>query len=149
MIEPNALDVLTQTARLARDAEARRLAEDLGQARAAEERLQLLEHYRHDYEQRFRERGAAGFEAEAWRNYRHFLVQLDAAIEAQRSELSQRRVAAEARRGTYAVAGRKLRSWETLADRQVAEERRVMDRLEQKVSDEYSALALRRRAMGA
>lgn len=142
---PTALDILVDTARTARDTEARKLADDLGQARAAEDRLELLERYRHDYELRFRERGAAGFEAESWRNYRHFLSQLDAAIEAQRAELNTRRLAAEARRGSMVVAGRRLRSYEALVERRDAEERRTLDRLEQKVSDEYSAILCRRR----
>ena len=135
---PTPLDILLQSASATRDGEARLLAEALGNARAAEDRLKLLDEFRHDYEMKFRERGALGFDGETWRNYRLFAAQLDAAIEAQRAELSARRVAAEARRGTLATAGRRLLSYETLRERRADEARTAQDRLEQKASVEGS-----------
>lgn len=138
------LDVLLNSARVARDGEARMLAEALGNARAAEDRLQLLENFRHEYEMKFRERSSLGLGAEAWRNYALFTAQLDAAIEAQRGELNARRLAAEARRGSLAIAGRRLKSYETLHDRREEEARAALERREQKATDE---LAARRRPM--
>lgn len=145
-MNPSPLDVLIQSARERRDGEARSLAEALGTARAAEDRLKLLEDFRHEYELKFRERATLGLGAEAWRNFALFAAQLDAAIEAQRGELAARRMAAEQRMGALAQAGRKLKSYETLHERRLAEARHADDRREQKATDEHAARRMRAQA---
>ena len=111
MIPTHTLDQLLDVARNAHEGEARMLAENLKNARAAEDRLVLLVNFRHDYEGRFRERAAVGFAPGEWRNFNVFLAQLNQAIDAQRAELATRRQAAEQRRAKYNMTGVRLRSY--------------------------------------
>lgn len=141
----NPLEILIQSAREKRDDQARALAEALGTARAAEDRLQLLENFRHEYEMKFRDRASLGLGVDAWRNYTLFAAQLDCAIEAQRGELNARRLAAEQRMATLTLAGRKLKSYETLNERRVTEARVASERREQKATDEHAARRARAR----
>lgn len=139
------LDVLLEATRNARDSQARRLAEELDTARAAEDRLQLLERYRHDYEMGLRQRGVAGLDANAYRDYRLFLAQLDAAIEAQRSTLAARREKAEGQRAAYDRATLQVRRYERVAERREIEARTTAERGVQRADDERSTLAFRNR----
>jgi flagellar FliJ protein len=134
----NPLDVLLEAARLQRDGEAKRLAHDLADARAAEDRLVLLERYRHDYEMRLRERAALGLTGDEWRNYRLFLGQLDAAMQAQRDDLAARREAADSRRGAWSAARQRVRSFERLHERRESEQRTIDDRRTQAALDEQA-----------
>jgi flagellar FliJ protein len=118
------------------------LAEDLKNARASEERLQLLINFRHEYEGRFRGRSALGYSAEAWRNFRLFLAQLDDAVEAQRDELSTRRITADARKGAQATAGVRLKSYEGHAGRREEDWRAATDHRERKENDEIAAMGM-------
>ena len=139
------LDILLDAARRRCDGEASRLAEELARARAAEDRLALLERYRHDYEASLRSRAHLGLGVEAWRNYRTFLGQLDAALEAQRAELAARHEAAQARQGAWSAARQRVRSFERLSERRDGEVRRHLERREQAAQDEQA----RRAAAGA
>ncbi|MBK6980947.1 MAG: flagellar export protein FliJ [Betaproteobacteria bacterium] len=133
------LDILLDAARRQCDGEARRLAEDLAQARASEERLELLERYRHDYEMRLREKSSLGLTAEAWRNYRIFMGQLDVAMQAQRADIAGRKQASQARRDAWSAARQRVRTFERLVERRVEEARVAGDRRDQNASDEQAA----------
>jgi len=132
------LDVLIESSRNALDGETRRLAEELDRCRAAEDRLQLLERYRHDYESAFREKGAAGLTVGAWRDYRLFLGQLDAAILQQKRVLEERRVHADKRRETWSAADARVRKYSKVAERRGEEAKTVAGRAEQRLLDEMS-----------
>lgn len=133
------LDILLEAARTAFDGESRRLGEELGRCRAAEERLALLERYRHDYEQSFRERGAAGLSMGAWSDYRLFLGQLDAAIAQQRRVLDERRGEAARRRESWSAADMRRRRYDRLAERRLEAARSEEQRAEQRLLDELAA----------
>lgn len=138
MPAPSPLDVLLDAARLQQDGEARRLAADLAGARAAEERLALLQRYRHDYEMRLRERASLGLTGDEWRNYRLFLGQLDAAMQAQRDDLATRRLAADTRRDAWSAARQRVRSFERLSERRESERRASDERRVQAAHDEQA-----------
>lgn len=139
MPESTPLDVLLDAARGKCDGTARRLAEELARARAAEDRLELLQRYRHDYEMNLRGRETLGLSMEEWRNYRAFMGQLDVAIEVQRSEIAARRHDADARRNAWSAARSRLRTFERLSDRREDERRLEGDRREQRQLDEQAA----------
>ncbi len=134
------LDILLDAARRQADGEARRLAEDLSQARAAEERLALLERYRHDYEMNLRSRASLGLTAEAWRNYRTFMGQIEVALAAQRAELAARREVADTRRDAWSVARQRVRTFERLSEKREEQVRHADDRKEQIALDELATI---------
>jgi flagellar FliJ protein len=121
------------------DAE-RRLARSLAvsELRVAqgEARLQELERYRTEYEQQFARRAGLGIAATDLRDYQVFLARLAEAVRQQQSLVRRARDERDAERERWHDAARKAKALGHVVTQWQREERRALDRREQRESDE-------------
>ncbi len=103
---------------------------------AARQRLAELEGYRSEYHARLGGGSRNGMDIHMLRDFHGFLAKLDGAIQAQTGEVEK---AVEAWRGAESLwteARAKVKAYETLCQRHLAEVQRQEERREQRQSDE-------------
>ncbi len=144
MTKHSALDTLLELAQTRTDDAARRLGALNAQGVDMETKLALLTEYWNEYSARFQISMQQGITAADWRNYQEFLNKLDAAIVQQREVLAATRQRVEAGQVAWQSAKRTLKSYDTLAQRQVGAEMLRMARHEQKETDERASNATAR-----
>lgn len=144
MTKHSALDTLLELAQTRTDDAARRLGALNAQGVDMETKLALLTEYWNEYSARFQISMQQGITAADWRNYQEFLNKLDAAIVQQREVLAATRQRVEAGQVAWQSAKRTLKSYDTLAQRQVGAEMLRMARHEQKETDERASSATAR-----
>ena len=144
MTKHSALDTLLELAQTRTDDAARRLGALNAQGVDMETKLALLTEYWNEYSARFQISMQQGITAADWRNYQEFLNKLDAAIVQQREVLAATRQRVEAGQVAWQSAKRTLKSYDTLAQRQVGVEMLRMARHEQKETDERASSATAR-----
>ena len=127
------------------DTAERHLQKLADQTRQAEEKLQQLEGFRGEYQQRLQQSTAQGMHALMWRDYQAFLGKLDAAIAQQSQEVERCRARWEAGRQQWLARRQRSRAFDTLAERHQSAENQREDRREQKETDEFAAKSHARR----
>lgn len=141
------ISALTDLARDRMYQAARKLAALRNADVSAQQKLDLLLHYRQDYDEQLSILMQAGVAAAQLRNYREFLHALDGGIARQRGAVEEARRQLDQGRTVWRHEQVRLNAFETLADRQRRQEMVVQNRREQRSSDEHAArLALSRRA---
>lgn len=139
MPKPFSLQPLLDLMQTRTDEAARRLGQLIAAEQSQKSRLKLLEEYREEYNQRFRESSLAGMTPLAWRNFLDFLGRIDEAI------VQQRLIVANSERDTtqgqdqWREQNKRLKAIDTLSDRHTASERYLEGKQEQKLQDEFSA----------
>ncbi|MDR1163774.1 MAG: flagellar export protein FliJ [Candidatus Accumulibacter sp.] len=115
-----------------------RLARLIANEKNEKDKLELLDHYRGEYAARFHESSQNGLTPNEWKNYREFLDRLDEAIASQKKVVEQK--IQDTRRGQeeWKAQQKKLKAFDTLAERHVAHEEVRESRLEQKRQDEFA-----------
>lgn len=121
------------------DDAARRLGELIASETEGKRKLDMLQEYRDEYQQRFLQAAASGIGPDAWRNYSAFLVKIDEAIAAQRSIVEQSRLRTVQGQQVWMNHRNKVKAIDTLTQRQRAAELRTEARREQRLSDEHAA----------
>lgn len=121
------------------DEAARKLGELVAAERDLEQKLKLLEDYRHEYHERFVQAARDGLSPEAWRNYSAFIGKLDDAISVQRKAVDQSRTRTAEGQQAWLAQRTKLKAFDTLSQRHQNEVARSEARQEQKRSDEHAA----------
>jgi flagellar FliJ protein len=137
MAKQSALDTLLELAQMRTDDAAKRLGALNAQGVDMEAKLALLVQYWQEYSSRFQASMKQGITASDWRNYQEFLDKLDAAIVQQRGLLAAARQRVDDGRLDWQSARRTLKSYHTLAQRQIRTELLHLTRREQKETDEY------------
>lgn len=139
MATSSTLDTLIELATVATDNAARRLGAALSASRDAEQRLEMLQEYRSEYNARFQASMANGVSASAYRNFQLFLGKLDQAIAGQQQivQQSQRRIGHE--RGAWQDSERKRKSYDLLATRAEEKEQKKEVKRDQRAMDEHAA----------
>ena len=135
------MNTLFELARTSRDAAAARLARMEQQAGQARQHLQTLLAYSEDYAVRLQTQAGDQLDPAAQSNRRAFLDRLRAALETQQCEVGAREQASAAARAELAMCQRKLKSLETLIQRQADETMRRAARHEQRHTDEAAQRA--------
>ncbi len=102
----------------------------------AETKLQELERYRGEYEQQLNMRAAQGIGVTDLRDYQAFLARLGEAIRQQSSVVQRTRQERDAERLRWQEAARRVKALDHVVDQWQAEERRALDRREQRDTDE-------------
>ena len=139
MTKPFNLQPLLDLMQTRADESTRRLGQLIAAEQSAKSRLQLLEQYRDEYAQRYREAAAQGLTRTALRNFQDFMARIDDAI------VQQGRVVADSERSTAAgqdawrEQNKRLKAIDTLSQRHDARERYRETRQEQKEQDEFAA----------
>lgn len=125
------------------DEAARRLGQLLASEQEVEKTLALLEQYREEYEERFRQAARAGLSREEWSNYRSFLGRLDEAVNLQRAlvEASRRRTVDGQRE--WLDRRNRVKAFDTLSQRHKASETHSEAKSEQRAQDELAAKTFR------
>lgn len=138
MPRPSSLKKLLDLAQIRSDAAARRLGELNSQEQGAEKKLRLLLGYRLDYQVRFQEFARTGMDHAAWRNFLAFADRLDTAIAEQRQVVAKSQNCVQAGRNEWHAQQRKLKSFETLSQRDGRAESVRTAKREQRDQDEQS-----------
>lgn len=107
-------------------------------------KLNLLLQYRQEYQLRLEESVRCGMNMGELQNYRHFLQKLDAAITQQRQVQVEFIEIVRVGQVEYQERRKKLKSFETLAERHQALEDSKASRREQKELDDFSNKAFMR-----
>ena len=105
-----------------------------------ERKLEMLQEYRAEYEARFRAAMHNGLGIEAIRNYSAFMNRIDDAIAAQQAHVGQSRHQTEAGKQNWVEHRNRAKAFDTLAQRHQDAERRRSQKLEQRQSDEHTAV---------
>ncbi|ENO89541.1 flagellar export protein FliJ [Thauera linaloolentis] len=133
------LQPLLDLAQTRTDDAARRLGELVAAERDVAQKLQMLEDYRREYNQRFVEAAREGLSPDAWRNYGAFIARLDDAILAQRKMVEQSHQQTAQGQQQWLTQRNKLKAFDTLSQRHQAGLARIEARQEQKMADEHAA----------
>jgi flagellar FliJ protein len=124
---------------LVSDAE-RRLAQSLAtherRVVEAETKLQDLQRYKSEYERQFTARAGSGMGVADLRDYQAFLARLGEAIRQQQSVVVRTRNERDAERLRWQEAARRAKALDHVVERWQLEERRALDRREQRETDE-------------
>ena len=139
MAKPFSLQPLLDLMQTRTDEAARRLGQLLAAEQSNKSRLKLLEEYREEYNQRFRETSQAGMTPLAWRNFLDFLSRIDEAIDQQRQIVAGSERDTTIGKDQWREQHKKLKAIDTLSDRHEASERQLEGKREQKLLDEFSA----------
>ncbi len=139
------LQILLDLAKGQSDAAVRKLGEPNRQDRDIGSKLDLLLQYRKEYQQRFEESVQRGMNQIEWQNYRLFFCKLDEAIVQQQKLQLEFGQKVRAGQLEYQQRQKKLKSFETLAERHVTKESAKTARREQKDQDDFSIKAFMRK----
>lgn len=121
------------------DDAARRLGALIASETEGQRKLEMLQSYRDEYQQRFLQAAASGIGPDAWRNYSAFLAKIDEAIAAQRSLVEQSRQLTLQGQQVWIDHRNKVKAIDTLTQRQRSAALRAEARQEQRLSDEHAA----------
>lgn len=138
MTKPFPLDTLLNLAHQQNDAAARKLGQLNRQELSAQARLSALQEYRRDYQQQFETAEKNGISPADMRNFQQFIDRLDQAIRQQQQEIDKAHSSVQKGRHELLDSTRKMKSFDTLAQRHVESERKVEARSEQRLQDEQS-----------
>ena len=133
------LALLIELAKTKTDQATRRLGQLQNTHTSAVEKLDMLQQYRQEYLEQMNGQMRDGVAAASVRNFQHFIGTLDGAIEQQRALTVQADTRLGHGRSDWQDSKRRLSSFDTLADRVRQQEMTIVNRKEQRDSDERSA----------
>lgn len=145
MSKPFPLQPLLDLANNRMDGAARRLGELIAGESEDCRKLELLENYRAEYQQRFQDACRDGIGPDAWRNFSLFIAKLDEAINAQRAAVEQARRSTAHGQKVWLDQRNKVKAFDTLSQRHMAQEARNDFRREQRQTDEHATKQHRER----
>lgn len=149
MAKTFSLQPLVHLAQQQNDAATRKFGQLVQQQQAAQVKLETLQQYRKDYQVRFQEAERNGMNQFDLHNFQGFIQRLDEAIEQQRNANEYARGQVQAGRSELQEAQRKMKSFDTLAQRHAANERKLADKIEQRQQDEHTGRAAAVKAAAA
>jgi flagellar protein FliJ len=127
----------------------RKFGQLIQQQQAAQTKLNTLEQYREDYQMRLQQEIQNGINQINLRNFQNFIRRLDEAVTQQLNVLEQISRAIQAGRSELENTQRKMRSFDTLAQRHIEKEKKLEGKLEQRQQDEHSGRHSARKVMAA
>lgn len=105
---------------------------------SAQNKLEMLEQYRRDYQDKLQVAQKAGMELTDLRNFQDFLYRLDDAIAQQTAVVKQTQLSVQQGRNELMEAQRRMKSFDTLESRHTEKVKKLEAKLEQKIQDEHS-----------
>ena len=105
---------------------------------SAQSKLEMLQQFRKDYQVKMQDLEKNGLNLQDLRNFQNFIYRLDDAIAQQLAVVTQAHVSLQAGRGELSDAQRRMKSFDTLAQRHVEAEKKLEAKIEQKIQDEHS-----------
>lgn len=138
MSASSSLKILLNLAQQQTDALAKKLGKLNVLQQEAEKKLNLLLQYRHSYQSHFQNTTEKGIDHIEWLNFVAFMNKLDAAITEQRQAVMYAQNRKMEGGNEFLSSQRKLKSYDTLLQRQQSAENHVRMKYEQKVQDEFA-----------
>ncbi len=140
----SSLKLLLDLAQQQTDSSAKKLGKLNLQQQEAEKKLNLLLQYRHSYQSHLQNSVEKGIDHVEWLNFIAFMNKLDAAITEQQQTVLYAQNKRIAGGNEFLSCQRKLKSYDTLSQRQQSEENQKQIKFEQKVQDEFALNSLHR-----
>jgi len=138
MPKPFSLQPLVSLAQQQCDATTKKFGLLNQQQQAAQTKLDTLLQYRKDYQIRFQDAMQNGLNQIELRNFQDFILRLDEAIAQQRKSNDHALSLLQIGRTELLAAQRKMKSFDTLAQRHVENEKKLAAKAEQRQQDEHS-----------
>jgi flagellar FliJ protein len=138
MTKPFSLQPLMKLAQHQNDSATRKLGLLNKQQQGAQQNLDTLMGYRKDYQSRLQEAARNGMSQADLRNFQRFIDKLDEAIGQQLKLVEQSKASTQTGRNEFDATRRKLKSFDTLQQRHIEEQKRAAGKSEQKMLDEHT-----------
>lgn len=138
MIKPFSLQPLVNLAQQRNDAATKKLGQLNQQHQSAQEKLDALQQYRKDYQVKFQEEAKIGMAPADMKNFQDFIGRLDQAIQQQTAVIEKTKTGVQTGRSDLMDATRKMKSFDTLAQRHVDAEKKLEAKSEQRMQDEHT-----------
>ena len=138
MAKTFSLQPLVQLAQQQNEAATRKFGLFVQQHQAAQEKLETLLQYRKDYQTRFQTAEQNGMNQSELRNFQDFLSRLDEAVAQQRNAVERAGTVLQIGRNELQAAQRKMKSFDTLAQRHIENENKLAGKIEQRQQDEHT-----------
>lgn len=138
MTKPFTLQPLLDLAHQKNDAATKKLGQLNQQQQSAQQKLSTLQQYRRDYQMKFQEAAQQGMGPTDLRNFQDFIDRLDQAIRQQQQVIEKAKTNVQTGRHELMDSTRKMRSFDTLAQRHVESEMKVEAKKEQRLQDEQT-----------
>jgi flagellar FliJ protein len=139
MSTKSSLKILLDLAQQKTDASARKLGKLNTQQQEAEKKLNLLLQYRYSYQSYMQDSTRAGLDHIEWLNFIAFINKLEAAITEQRQAVLFAQNKKIAGSDEFLSSQRKLKSYDTLSQREKRAEDLIQAKNEQKIQDEFAS----------
>jgi len=120
------------------DSATRKLGQLNKQQHDTQTKLEVLQQYRRDYQDRLQAASKQGMDPALLRNFQEFIYKLDAAIVQQSNAVEQSKLSTLRGRGEFSTTQRKLKSFDTLQQRHVEEQHKIEAKQEQRAMDEHT-----------
>ena len=138
MIKPFSLQPLLNLAQHRNDSATRKLGQLNQQQQSAQQKLDTLLEYRKDYQTRLQEASQNGMDQSEMRNFQQFINKLDEAINQQARMVEHSKISTQVGRNEFDTTQRKLKSFDTLQQRHIEEQKKAAKQSEQKALDEHT-----------
>lgn len=138
MVNTFSLQPLLHLAQQKNDAAIKKLGLLNRSQQAAQSKLEMLQQYRRDYQEKMQHAERNGLELEELRNFQDFIYRLDDAITQQRAALSHAQISLQKGRSDLTEAQRRMKSFDTLSQRHTEAEKKLEIKTEQRIQDEHS-----------
>lgn len=111
----------------------------------AEAKQLQLQGYLDEYRLRLQRQAEAGFSITQWRDYQAFIIKLEFAIKTQLEEVERCKQRWEAGQVEWLAREREVKAYQTLRQRHDQSERKIEERQDQRLQDEFARNLDRRR----
>ena len=138
MTKPFSLQPLMNLAEYRNDSATRKLGLLNKQQQSTQQKLDTLLEFRKDYQTRLHEASRNGMDQAELRNFQQFINKLDEAIRQQTKLVEHSKISTQAGRNEFDTTQRKLKSFDTLQQRHIEEQKKVVKQSEQKALDEHT-----------
>ena len=132
------LQPLVHLAQQKNDAATRKLGQLNRNHQSAQSKLEMLQQYRRDYQEKLQHAEKNGMELLDLRNFQDFIYRLDDAIAQQRAVVAQAQISLQNGRSELSETQRRMKSFDTLAHRHTEAEKKLEAKNEQRIQDEHS-----------
>ncbi len=141
MAKPFSLQLLLELTQDKTDEATRKLGELISEENSTRERLKLLESYRSEYLEKFREAQTGGLTPQSWQNFQAFIGRLDEAVGQQQRIVDSAAKKTGEGQQSWVNENRQMKALDTLAQRHQQREQIAENKAEQKVLDEFTSRA--------
>jgi flagellar FliJ protein len=132
------LQPLVHLAKQKNDAATRKLGLLNNNHLTAQGKLEMLQQYRKDYQEKLKNAEKDGMALQELRNFKDFICRLDEAIAQQNAVVAQAQLSVQQGRSELSDMQRRMKSFDTLSKRHDEAERKIEAKNEQKILDEHS-----------